>query len=93
MAKQRKAPRRSPAAKPGSPLPGTVKDDVDAGPGELTEKQEGQPTLKTCTKCKKEKNETDFALTKIRGRIMRRSWCATCMKAYYQAYHSAKTKK
>lgn len=47
---------------------------------------------KTCTKCKKEKNETDFSFTKVRGRKLRRSWCNNCMKLYYKAYHLAKVK-
>ena len=48
---------------------------------------------KTCTKCKKQKNETDFPLTKVRGRMLRRSWCDLCMKAYYKAYRLAKVKQ
>jgi len=48
---------------------------------------------KTCTKCKKVKDETDFPLTKVRGRMLRRSWCDSCMKVYYQAYHKAKVTK
>jgi len=48
---------------------------------------------KTCTKCKKQKAETDFPLTKVRGRMLRRSWCDLCMKAYYKAYHLAKVKQ
>jgi hypothetical protein len=48
---------------------------------------------KTCTKCKKQKNETDFPLTKVRGKMLRRSWCDSCMKEYYKAYALAKAKK
>jgi hypothetical protein len=48
---------------------------------------------KTCTKCKKEKNETDFPLTKVRGKMLRRSWCDGCMKEYYKAYALAKAKR
>lgn len=45
---------------------------------------------KQCTKCKEEKNEKDFSLTKIRGRMLRRSWCDSCMREYYKAYSEAK---
>jgi hypothetical protein len=45
---------------------------------------------KMCTKCKKEKNETDFPVTRVRGRLLRRSWCDSCMKIYYKAYHLSK---
>lgn len=55
--------------------------------------QERQPMKKTCTKCKKEKNETDFSLTKVRGRMLRRSWCDACMKEYYREYQRSKVKK
>jgi hypothetical protein len=48
---------------------------------------------KTCTKCKKVKDENDFSLTKVRGRMLRRSWCDGCMKVYYQEYRLAKTKR
>ena len=48
---------------------------------------------KTCTKCKKEKKETAFPLTKVRGKMLRRSWCDSCMKVYYKAYALAKAKK
>ncbi|MEI7688512.1 MAG: hypothetical protein WCL32_26190 [Planctomycetota bacterium] len=48
---------------------------------------------KTCTKCKKEKDEADFSLMKAHGRVLRRSWCSLCMKAYYKAYRLAKVKK
>jgi len=48
---------------------------------------------KLCTKCKNEKEVTDFPLTKIRGRMRRRSWCDTCMKVYYRAYNLAKVKQ
>ncbi len=48
---------------------------------------------KTCTMCHKEKNETDFPLTKVRGRMMHRSWCDSCMKKYYHAYRVSKAKK
>ena len=47
---------------------------------------------KICTKCKQEKNQTDFGLTKIRGRMLRRSWCASCMQTYYKEYHLAKNR-
>ena len=55
--------------------------------------QEKPPTTKTCSKCKTEKNLSDFPLTKIRGRVMHRSWCDACMKVYYKAYRLAKVKK
>lgn len=48
---------------------------------------------KICTKCKVEKKETDFPLTKVRGRLIRRSWCDVCMKEYYKAYRLAKLKR
>jgi len=57
------------------------------------DREEKQPMKKTCTKCKKEKKETDFPLTKVRGRMLRRSWCDSCMKEYYKAYALAKAKK
>ena len=48
---------------------------------------------KTCTKCKKEKDDADFSLMKAHGRVLRRSWCSLCMKAYYKAYRLAKVKR
>jgi len=48
---------------------------------------------KLCRKCNKEKDETDFPLTKVRGRMRRRSWCDSCMKVYYKAYHLSKVKR
>lgn len=48
---------------------------------------------KTCTKCKKKKDEADFPLTKVRGRMLRRSWCDLCMKQYYKAYRLSKVKQ
>ena len=48
---------------------------------------------KTCTKCKKEKDETDFPLTKVRGRMLRRSWCDACMKIYYREFSRRKRNK
>jgi hypothetical protein len=86
MAKQRKAWVFSPEKKSKSSLPGTVRDEVDT----KHHGQQRQPMKKTCTKCKKEKMETDFALTRIRGRVLRRSWCDSCMKMYYKAYYLAK---
>jgi hypothetical protein len=47
---------------------------------------------KMCTKCQKEKNEADFPITRVRGRLLRRSWCDSCMKIYYKAYHLSKAK-
>jgi hypothetical protein len=48
---------------------------------------------KLCTKCNVEKKITDFPLTKVRGRTIRRSWCDGCMKEYYRAYNLAKVKR
>jgi hypothetical protein len=47
---------------------------------------------KLCTKCEKVKNEAEFPLTQIRGRMVHRSWCDSCMKAYYKAYAASKAK-
>ncbi|MEI7686734.1 MAG: hypothetical protein WCL32_17075 [Planctomycetota bacterium] len=49
--------------------------------------------LKRCTKCQTEQAIENFALTKVRGRMLRRSWCNVCLKAYYKAYSLAKSKK
>ena len=89
MPQSRKALTITPGKKSES---GTSKGKIDATAKKIDQALK-QPTKKTCTKCKKEKDETDFPLTKVRGRMLRRSWCDACMKLYYKAYQLAKAKK
>ena len=86
MPQSRKALTITPGNNPES---GTIKGKVDRKAKEIGIVLK-KPMKKTCTKCKKEKNETDFPLTRVRGRMLRRSWCDACMKIYYKKYRLSK---
>lgn len=49
--------------------------------------------MKVCPKCKKEKEEEEFAIIKQRGKMCIASYCKQCMKEYQEEYRRTHKRK